>query len=344
MKKEMEMRKREAMKGVCPNCEKETNFALVHTKEIITVRGESIAVEVEYFGCKACGGEFENTRSNVDSLDAAYREYRRLHGMLQPEEIRELRKSYGLTQGELSKLLGWGGATLSRYENGALQDETHERVLRLIKDDPQNLLRLIQGAPKSLPEGKVIRLTHEIKEVIEEAYSFERIFEERFGNYEPNELSGYKRLDLTKLFAAILFFCREDVYKTKLNKLLFYADFKHYKENTVSITGVRYLRFSYGPVPDKYEYYLALLREEGMLEFEEIPLPKDVIGEEFTSKESPDLSVFLESELEVLLKVKKRFKDFTAGKIVDFSHQEKGYKETPNGGYISYRYSEELQI
>jgi len=42
--------------------------------------------------------------------------------MLSPYEIRELRKRYGLTQKELSLLLGWGSVTMSRYENGALQD------------------------------------------------------------------------------------------------------------------------------------------------------------------------------------------------------------------------------
>ena len=35
--------------------------------------------------------------------------------MLSPYEIRELRKRYGLTQKELSLLLGWGSVTMSRY-------------------------------------------------------------------------------------------------------------------------------------------------------------------------------------------------------------------------------------
>lgn len=338
------MEKRGEMRGVCPNCEKETNLALIHTKESIIVRGESIAVEAEYFRCKACGGEFENTRSNVDSLDAAYREYRRLHGMLQPEEIRELRKSYGLTQGELSKLLGWGGATLSRYENGALQDDAHEKTLRLVRDNPRNLLELIEKTPQALSIEKKGHLTKELVDAEDQAYSFERIYEERFGRYEPNELSGYRTLDLMKLFSMILFFCKEAVYKTKLNKMIFYADFKHFKECTVSISGARYARIPLGPVPDKYEYYLATLIEQRQLELEEVSFSKDVIGERLISKKKADLSLFSESELEVLIAIKKYFKDFNAKKIVEFSHKEKGYKETPNGAYISYRYAENLQI
>src|SRR3990167_669258 len=141
------------MKGICPNCEKETEIELVKTKEEIQVRGEIIEVEVEYYKCLGCGEEFDDPRSNDDPLDKAYREYRRRHGMLQPEEIRVFRKRYGLTQNELSSLLGWGGATLSRYENGALQDEAHERVLRLAME-PHNLLKLMEKTEGSLPENK----------------------------------------------------------------------------------------------------------------------------------------------------------------------------------------------
>lgn len=122
------------MKGICPYCEKEAELKLIRSEEEIKVRREPIKVHVEYYKCKVCGKEFDDPRSEDDPLDKAYREYRRRQGMMQPGEIRNLRKRYGLTQREMSNLLGWGGATLSRYENGALQDETHEKTLRLAID------------------------------------------------------------------------------------------------------------------------------------------------------------------------------------------------------------------
>jgi len=63
------------MKGICPNCEKETELELVSELETVDVRGEAIEVEVEYFHCTECGVEFENTRG-PDALAAAYRAYR----------------------------------------------------------------------------------------------------------------------------------------------------------------------------------------------------------------------------------------------------------------------------
>jgi len=330
------------MKGICPNCEKETELELIQKVEDIKVRGEVIKVDVKYYKCKNCGEEFEDPRSDEDPLDKAYREYRRHHGMMQPEEILESRKKFGLTQNEMSRLLGWGGATLSRYENGALQDETHEKALRLAIE-PRNLLKLIETTPDIIPEEKKGRLINELKAAEEETCSLERIYEERFGKYEASEQSGYRRLDLAKLFNAILYFCKGGVLKTKLNKLLFYADFKHFKDYVVSITGVRYAHIPFGPAPDKYALYFATLVENGAIRVEE-EIFGEFVGEEFISVTEPDLSLFSDSELRILATVKEYFKDFTAKRIKDFSHDEKAYKETASGDIISYEYASDLKL
>ena len=330
------------MKGICPNCEKETELEVVQNVEDIKVRGEVIKVEVKYYKCKNCGEEFEDPRSDEDPLDKAYREYRRRHGMMQPEEILESRKKFGLTQNEMSRLLGWGGATLSRYENGALQDETHEKGLRLAME-PRNLLQLIKATPDVLPEEKRDRLINELRAAEEETCSLERVYEERFGKYEASELSGYRKFDLAKLFNAVLYFCKSGVLKTKLNKLLFYADFKHFKDYAVSITGARYAHIPFGPAPDKYALYFATLIENGAIKVEEDVIG-DFIGEKFISIKEPDLSLFSDGELKILATVKEHFKDFTAKKITDFSHDEKTYKETAPGDIISYEYAIELKI
>lgn len=331
------------MKGICPNCEKETELEVVRATEEIEIRGESVPVEVEYYRCLACGEEFEDPRSGDDPLDRAYREYRRRHGMMQPEDIQATRKRYGLTQSEMNRLLGWGAVTLSRYENGALQNEAHEKILRLAME-PRNLLTLIEEKPDALTEEKRGHLVEQLRKEQEEAYSFERIYEERFGQYDPDKFSGYRRLDLLKLFNAILFFCRDGILKTLLNKHLFYADFKHCKEYTLSITGSRYARLPYGPMPNNWAHYLALLVEDCSLRVEEIPYSEEMIGEKLFSEKQPDLSIFSDTELKVLISIKEYFKDWRAKRISEFSHTERGYVETPNAEFISYEYAEDLQI
>jgi len=329
------------MRNICPNCEKETEIELVRTKEVIEVRGESIEVDAEFFKCAECGADFENTRG-PDALALAYLEYRHRHDMLQPEQIRDWRKQYGLTQNELSRILGWGGVTLSRYENGALHSEAHEKILRLAME-PHNLITLIEEAPDALPEDKRNRLLGELRAADDEACSFERLFEERFGQYPPDEFSGYRKLDSQKLFNTILFFSVGGQLKTKLNKLLFYADFKHFKEYSVSITGARYVHLQYGPVPDDYDYYFAELSREHYLEVEE-EIFGNYTGFKCVARDEPDLGAFASSERDVLEQVIKYFQEFGSVEIMKFSHEEAAYASTMEGEIISYLHAKDLRI
>lgn len=329
------------MKDICPNCEKETEIELVRTKEVVEVRGEPIEVDAEFFKCTECGVDFESTQG-PDSLTLAYQEYRHRHEMLQPQQIRDWRKQYGLTQNELSKILGWGGVTLSRYENGALHSEAHEKILRLSME-PHNLMTLIEETPDALPDDKRDRLLGELRAADDEACSFERLFEERFGQYAPDEFSGYRKLDSQKLFNTILFFSVGGQLKTKLNKLLFYADFKHFKEYSVSITGARYVHLQYGPVPDDYDYYFAELLRERYLDVEEEILG-NYTGFKCVARVEPDLGTFDQSERDVLEQVISYFRKFGSAEIMKFSHDEAAYASTVEGETISYRHAENLRI
>jgi putative zinc finger/helix-turn-helix YgiT family protein len=328
------------MNGFCPNCEKESPLEFVRKTEEFNVRGEVIDVEVEFYRCQECGEEFENSKSAIDPYEVAYREYRARKGMLQPEEIRAFRQRRGLTQKEFSDLLGIGIATLNRYENGALQNEAHDRAIKLTME-PRIFLKLVsdsQGILGDLKKQKIISQLGEEKE-----FAWLEITKDIFGNYSADLNSGYKRFELEKFFEAIKYFCFQDrVFKTKLMKLLFYADFCHFKKYSVSITGARYARLSYGPVPDQFERWLATLTLdiEGVQKEEEWNF--DCPGEIYTCTLAPTLSIFSPSELAVLATVKLSFKGCSAKKISDKSHNEKGYQETGNGHLISYSYAEQL--
>jgi putative zinc finger/helix-turn-helix YgiT family protein len=335
-----------AVRGFCSNCEKETRLELVTKEEVIRVRNKPIKIELQYLRCVECGDEAFDPSLNVDPFSLAYRKYRKEYGFLQPEEIREWRKANKLTQGELAKLLGVGGATISRYENGALQDPSHEKLLRLAMN-PSNLLQLVDQSEGVFTESKKRRLIEGLEQVQAGDNSIDSTIMASLGNYEPNEYSGYRRLDLEKLYSAILFFCKEGVLKTKLNKLLFYADFKHYKGYAISITGARYAHIPFGPAPDNYEIYYGALSSQKAIQFIEEIYPakrggEPVVGEIIKAVKKPDLSLFAASELRIMASVQEDFEKYNAREITDFSHKEVGYQETEDGGTISYDYAKKL--
>jgi putative zinc finger/helix-turn-helix YgiT family protein len=331
------------MKGICPYCEKVTDLRLVNSVEVIEIRGEKININVEYFVCNTCNQEFDDPKSEIDHLDLAFKEYRSIKGMMHPDEIRELRKQYGLTQKELSDVLGWGGVTLNRYENGSLQTEANDKMLKLVKQ-PHNLLSLIEAKPESIPEEKRASLIEKMRNLEVETCSFQALYEKTFSNCQADEFTGYHCINLDKFKNSVLFFSYPDpVWKTKLNKEIFYCDFKHHKEYGNPITGSRHVHIPHGPSPDKYDYHYVTLFELGDLSIDEEKIG-NYVGDLLKSITKPDLSVFSESELKILATVKEYFKDFSAKEIRDFSHKERGYIETRQGSPISYLYSKDLQI
>lgn len=332
------------MRGVCPNCERVRELTRVERTEEIEVRGELIPVELAFLRCSECGEEFRDASSSQDPLEVAYREYRRRHDMVQPESLRALRARYDLTQRQLADLLGWGVATVSRYENGALQDDAHDRMLKLAME-PVNLLKLVarisDGMSRTKREELVTELENDVKS---RKHSLLSTYEERFGGYEPDSRSGYRSLDIEKVINAILYFCSGGgVLKTKLNKLLFYADFEHYRDYGVSITGLRYVHLPYGPVPDNYDHYFAALFHESKALEKEERVYHVYVGEVFTAAVKPALNVFSPSELRVLARVMERFENWSATDISDLSHREKAYADTSPNELIDYEFADSLE-
>ena len=330
------------MNGFCPNCEKDSPVELVREIEEFNVRGESIMVEAEFYRCQECGEQFENSKSTIDPYETAYHEYRTRKGMLQPEEIRLFRSQRGLTQKELSDLLGIGIATLNRYENGALQSESDDRIIKLAMD-PRNFLNMVSNSQGILSDSKKQNIIEKL--AVETGFSWLETTRDIYGSYPPDIFSGYKRFELEKLFEAIKFFCfQERVFKTKLMKLLFYADFGHFKKYSVSITGARYARLPFGPVPDQFEKWLAFLTSDETSLRNEEEWNDDCPGDVYVCNISPSLSIFSPSELRILAAVKESFQPYTAKRISELSHTESGYQNTENARLIPYSYAEELNV
>ena len=122
----------------CPLCDKKHE---VEERKRITqtiIKGEKVTYEETYFLCKNSDedeNEFVTSKMLNANLLNARNQYRIRHELLTSNEIVEIREQYGLSQVDLSKLLGWGEVTISRYESKAIQDEAYDNILRMIKSD-----------------------------------------------------------------------------------------------------------------------------------------------------------------------------------------------------------------
>ncbi len=131
----------------CPFCEKETEVLLQEKLKCLEVRNTKIEYMDKFNKCSTCDNEFDS-EENPDSLrDIVYPLYREKFGYIKPHQIVDFRIKLGITQKELSILLGWGLVTISRYENGALQDDAHDSALQMVMM-PQGMCALLKKHPE----------------------------------------------------------------------------------------------------------------------------------------------------------------------------------------------------
>ena len=83
----------------------------------------------------------------------------------------------------------------------------------------------------------------------------------KVSHHGPDIYTGFLPFQPEKLMDMALFFASQlkGVYKTKLNKLLWYSDFMHYRHFGVSVSGAPYIHLPYGPCADQYDYFLGYL-------------------------------------------------------------------------------------
>lgn len=116
----------------CSMCNKNQETRIINKAQTLNVKGREITLVVPVRICTVCGEDVLDEELDNESLVAFYNEYRKLENLLLPTDIRVIRQKYGLSQSSFAKLLGFGEKTITRYENGAIQDICHDNLIRLM--------------------------------------------------------------------------------------------------------------------------------------------------------------------------------------------------------------------
>ena len=141
----------------CPMCDRVHEVEERRRSTSITLKGEEVAYEERYYFCENANheeNEFETGAMANENLLNARNAYRIKHNLLTSDEIIRIREDYGLSQVDMAKLLGWGEATVSRYESKAIQDEAYDTMLRLIRDNPFQALNFLKKNRGRFSEDK----------------------------------------------------------------------------------------------------------------------------------------------------------------------------------------------
>ena len=112
---------------------------------------------------------------------------------------------------------------------------------------------------------------------------------------------------------------------TKLNKILYYADFAAYRTLGCPITGATYRRLAQGPAPVQMVDQRRTLIDAGDVTVEPRPYFTG-IQHRYIAKRSPEKDILNSAEVSILDRVIKGLWHMTARQASDFSHNEWGWK------------------
>lgn len=332
----------------CPLCDKKHEVEVRKRFATIMLKGEEIIYEERFYFCANADedeNEFEiGAMTNANLLNAR-NAYRRKHGLLTSDEIVAIRENYGLSQVDLARLLGWGEATISRYESKAIQDEAYDTMLRLIRDNPLKTLEFLKKNSAKFSDQKRAEIRMKIVEKLDSygnEYLTRQAFEGEYADFEePSDINGFTVLDIDKTEAAISYIAENvsNLFKVKLMKMLWYVDALSYKLNGHAMTGMVYKHYTMGALPVGHYKLMNLtnlnVREEESYNYDSML--------HIYPTEGMDYSVLSAEEKEIIDKVIKKFKHYKAKEIVEYMHEEKAYLETKPDEFIPFSLSKEIR-
>ena len=333
----------------CPICDK---FHEIEERKRITttiIKDVEVDYEERYYFCSNADEdecEFELGSMVNSNLMNARNAYRIKMGLLTSNDIVKIRENYGMSQVDLARLLGWGEATISRYESKAIQDASYDMMLRLVKDDPLITLELLKKNRDKFDALRMIDIRNRIMNILEsrgKEFLTRKAFKGEYVQFdEPSDSNGQKTLDIDKLEAIVSYMAEsmDYFYKVKLMKSLWYADALSYKQTGKAMTGLVYRHEAMGALPIGHYNLMSLerinVKEEFINHYEYASL-------HIYPNKNIDYSVLSESEKNILDKVITKFRSLKANDIVEYMHEEKAYKMTKNGDIIPFSLSKEIR-
>ncbi len=128
---------------------------------------------------------------------------------------------------------------------------------------------------------------------------------------------------------------KPNVGETVLYKLLYFSDFNYYELYEEHLTGAKYRKLPYGPVPQKLDTIIGQMIDKGQLkrvktEYHGYPQTR------YLPLEKADLTELKASEKDVIDKVIEQMSDWSAAAISNYSHKDLPWEVTDEGQDINY--------
>ena len=233
------------------------------------------------------------------------------------QRIIQLRTRKGLSQSDLAKSISISRPSLTQIELGNRSVSLNE------------LQKLSHALSFSLDEfmAKDFELTQNIESAEEK-------------QTEAVERISVPTLNINKFKNVLLYILercagKPNVGETVLYKLLYFSDFNYYELYEEHLTGAKYKKLPYGPVPQKLDSIISQMIDANQVQRIKTEY-KGFAQKRYLPLQKADLTELKASEKDVIDKVIEQMSDWSAMAISDYSHKDLPWEVTEDGKEISY--------
>lgn len=303
---------------------------LRNESRVLEFRKDPFEVLFHFYYCHDTGEQFTTTEIDTLNINQVHNKYREKYGIPFVDELKQIREKYDLSAAKMSEVLGLGVNVYRNYEGGEMPSVATGRLIRLA-EDPREFMKLVEISKKALEPHEYERVKRKVDHSLGEFGFAENMWEKwLFGDKYPNIHNGFRVALLDRIGSMICYFAnRNKPFTTALNKLMFYADFGHFKRYGRSISGIYYKALPRGPVPENYGGIYNVAVNAGFARIEERDFG-DFVGEQFISDTcdafEKNSAFFEETELAMLREVSEKFRGKSTREIVEISHEEPAWQ------------------
>ena len=234
------------------------------------------------------------------------------------QRIAELRKMKGLSQEDLAKSVKISRPSLAQIELG-------NRSVDILELQKMSMV-LAFSLDYFMSEDFSASRAEDVKEAYITKKNEERI------SVPTLQVNKFKNVLLYMLERCA---GKPNVGEMVLYKLLYFCDFNYYEMYEEHLTGAKYCKLPYGPVPQKSDTIIGQMIEKGQLkriktEYHGFPQIRYIpLGK-------ADLMQLSAAEKTVIDNVILQMSDWNANKISEYSHKDMPWLATNDSDYISY--------
>lgn len=316
----------------CVECDLECTADIVTRRETIAIKGESVEYDANVAVCPVCGAEIGDSRVESGNLAAAYDEYRERHSIVSPGRIKQIRSAMGLSVREFSRFLGFGEQTAAKYERGSIPDVLHSNTVKMAAT-ATGASMLLEMNREYISEDTARKVSSYIEALVSSGGGTTAHEATCLATAKPSKMNGYRPFDAERT-AYVVYALAEKcsaLFKTKLQKAMFFCDSLSFERTGTSMTGITYAHADFGPVMNDYALLIARLKSDGVISLEPSGWGSVVVP----ASEPPH--TLGGDELEIIDEVALFVDSFnSSGELSDYSHGLAAWKTTRSGELIAY--------